>query len=90
MPAIYSVDPVLGANFVVSNPVAQLQLGTKVTSNQGRDFIYVRATGAIAQGATCTVDGTTFLAAAGAGTFDCQVIGGVVLNEFFWARKTAI
>lgn len=90
MPAIYSVDPIIGANFTVATAAAQFQVGTKVTSNNGRDFIYGRATNAIGFNASCAVDGTTFLITGGAGTFDCQVIGGVVLNDYFWARKQAL
>ena len=38
-------------------------------------------------GGTCTV--TAGAATAGAGTFECNVPGGVVVGDFFWANVTA-
>jgi len=48
---------------------------------------WVRAAGTIAQNGTCTV--TAGAATAGAGTYSCYVIGGVVAGDFFWAVLTA-
>ena len=57
-------------------------LGTAANGAQ-----WVRAAGTIAEGGTCTV--TAGAATAGAGTFECNVKGGVVINDFFWANVTA-
>jgi hypothetical protein len=48
---------------------------------------WVRAAGTIAEGGTCTV--TAGAATAGAGTYSCNVKGGVVVGDFFWANVTA-
>lgn len=48
---------------------------------------WVRAAGTIAANATCTV--TAGAATAGAGTFECNVAGGVVAGDFFWANVVA-
>ena len=57
-------------------------LGTTANGAQ-----WVRAAGTIAANATCTV--TAGAATAGAGTFECNVVGGVVAGDFFWANVTA-
>jgi len=48
---------------------------------------WVRAAGTIAEGGTCTV--TAGAATAGAGTYVCNVKGGVVAGDFFWATLAA-
>ena len=48
---------------------------------------WVRAAGTIAENATCTV--TAGAATSGAGTFECNVPGGVVVGDFFWANVVA-
>jgi len=57
-------------------------LGTAANGAQ-----WVRAAGTIAANATCTV--TAGAATAGAGTFECNVPGGVVAGDFFWANVVA-
>ncbi len=48
---------------------------------------WVRATGTIAANGTCTV--VAGAATAGAGTFECNVPGGVSAGDFFWANVVA-
>jgi hypothetical protein len=57
-------------------------LGTAANGAQ-----WVRAAGTIAANAACTV--AAGAATAGAGTFECNVPGGVVAGDFFWANVTA-
>ena len=57
-------------------------LGTAANGAQ-----WVRAAGTIAENAACTV--TAGAATAGAGTFECNVTGGVVAGDFFWANVVA-
>lgn len=57
-------------------------LGTAANGAQ-----WVRAAGTIAEGGTCTI--AAGAATAGAGTFECNVKGGVVVGDFFWANLTA-
>ncbi len=57
-------------------------LGTAANGAQ-----WVRAAGTIAENATCTV--TAGAATSGAGTFECNVTGGVVAGDFFWANVVA-
>jgi hypothetical protein len=48
---------------------------------------WVQAVGTIAQGGTCTI--LAGVATAGAGTYTCEVVGGVVADDWFWAIVTA-
>jgi hypothetical protein len=48
---------------------------------------WVQAAGTIAKGGTCTI--AAGVATAGAGTYTCEVVGGVVANDYFWAVVTA-
>lgn len=57
-------------------------LGTAANGAQ-----WVRAAGTIAANGTCTV--AAGAATAGAGTFECNVVGGVVAGDFFWANVIA-
>ena len=83
---------ILGQGSIVANTAPQPDwqvptndndaLGTAANGAQ-----WVRAAGTIAEGAACTVTGGA--ATSGAGTFECNVVGGVVVGDFFWANVTA-
>jgi hypothetical protein len=48
---------------------------------------WVRAVGTIAANGTCTI--AAGAATAGAGAYECNVVGGVVAGDFFWANTVA-
>ena len=83
---------ILGQGSIVANTAPQPDwqvpnndndaLGTAANGAQ-----WVRAAGTIAAGGTCTV--AAGAATAGAGTFECNVVGGVVVGDFFWANVVA-
>jgi hypothetical protein len=85
------VTNTLGEGSVAVGPTIAPQPDWVVPDNddnvRGGTSQWVRATGAIAENATCTV--TAGAATAGAGTFSCYVTGGVVAGDFFWAVVTA-
>ena len=81
----------LGQGSVATGPTIAPQPNWVVPNNdndvRGGTGQWVRAAGTIAQDATCTV--TAGAATAGAGTFECNVPGGVVAGDFFWANVAA-
>jgi len=82
---------ILGQGSIVTGPTIAPQPDFIVPDNDndvaGGTSQWVRATGTIAQDATCTV--TAGAATAGAGTYSCYVRGGVIVGDFFWAVTTA-
>jgi len=85
------VTNTLGQGSVAVGPTIAPQPDWVVPNNdndaRGGTAQWVRAAGTIAEGGTCTV--TAGAATAGAGTYECNVIGGVVAGDFFWANVTA-
>jgi len=81
----------LGEGSIATGPTIAPQPDFVVPNNdndaRGGTAQWVRAAGTIAEGGTCTV--TAGAATAGAGTFECNVPGGVVVGDFFWANVTA-
>jgi hypothetical protein len=85
---------VLGQGNISATPNAAPQPDWQVPNNDNdawptaaQGAQWVRAAGTIAEGATCTV--AAGAATSGAGTFECNVVGGVVANDFFWANVVA-
>jgi hypothetical protein len=81
----------LGEGSIVTGPTIAPQPNFIIPNNdndaRGGTAQWVRAAGTIAEGGTCTV--TAGAATAGAGTYECNVPGGVVAGDFFWANVTA-
>lgn len=69
------------------------KVGTREFGDNGHDYIFVRASAAIAAaaapGTQVTITEPAFTAAAGAGGFYAPV-GGVPNGDYFWARKGAL
>lgn len=85
---------VLAQGNISANPNAAPQPDWQVPTNDNDALSsaalgaqWVRAAGTIAENATCTI--AAGAATSGAGTFECNVKGGVVANEFFWANVVA-
>lgn len=68
------------------------QLGSKVVGSDAHEYVLVKAAGTIAAGTDVTIDENTWVATAGAGTYEVPptLTGGVVVDQFFHARKIAI
>jgi hypothetical protein len=71
--------------------VPSYPLGSSVIGTDGHTYVFVKATAAIASGATIIVTEPAFTAATGAGLYTAPVItGGVPINAFFHARRTIL
>lgn len=68
-------------------------VGTRETGDDGHEYIFVRASAAIAAaaspGTAITITEPAFTAAAGAGGFTAPPVG-VASGDYFWGRKTAL
>lgn len=62
--------------------------GTKVVGTDGHVYVYVKAAANLAAGTDVTVNETTWVATAGAGTYEATV--AVLANEWFFARMIAL
>lgn len=64
-------------------------LGTKVIGNDGHEYVFVRASAAIAADTAIVITEPAMTAAGGAGDYKTQ--GSAVADQaYFWARKTAL
>jgi len=86
-----TVTPILGVAFDERNTdnARGIELGTLVNGEDGYQYIFVIASGAIAAAATCAVDipGGTFVATSGAGDFTADV--AFADAEYGWVKRTA-
>lgn len=65
-------------------------LGTKVIGSDGHEYVYVEAAANISSAGTdVTINETTWVATAGAGTYETPV-DSILAGEFFHARKIAL
>lgn len=64
-------------------------VGTKETGDDGHEYVWVKASAAIASGATIVVTEPAFTAATGAGSFTAPATA-IASGDYFWARRTAI
>lgn len=68
------------------------KVGTRETGDDGYDYVFVKASAAIAAaaapGTQVTITEPAMTAAAGAGGFYAPV-AGVAIDTYFWARKGA-
>lgn len=63
------------------------KLGTKVIGQDGHDYVLVKAAANIATAGTdVTINETTWVATAGAGTFETPV-ASILADEYFHARR---
>lgn len=65
-------------------------LGSKVIGSDGHEYVYVKAAANIASAGTdVLINETTWVATAGAGTYETPV-ASILADEFFHARKIAL
>lgn len=67
------------------------QLGSVVKASDGHDYIYAKASAAIASGAVTVLTEPAMTMATGAGAWTAPTVtGGVPINQHAWFMKTAI
>jgi hypothetical protein len=98
-PELWQVEPIenywdqISKSVGSTTIVASYPIGTQVVGNDGHQYVYVRASAAIASGATVILTEPAFTIATGAGAFTAPVTVGAVaiaINSFVHARRTAI
>lgn len=86
----FAVSPIVGLRFTEVNPSTNgVALGTVVTADDGHDYIFAKASGAIAGSAVCILTEPAMTMATGAGAWTNQGTA-LVLNDKAWFKKTAI
>lgn len=96
----FSITPSLGANlnfvgalpyYDSNNGIVSPQLGAVVKGNDGHDYIWARASAAIASAAVVILTEPAMTMATGAGAWTAPTItGGVPINNCAWFKKTTI
>jgi hypothetical protein len=88
----FSITPIVGVRINEINPPTQrFTVGTVITHQDGHDYIFARASGAIGANAACVLTEPAMTMAAGAGAWTSPNFGqAMVLNDTAWFRKTAI
>lgn|SRR5690349_4459390 len=70
--------------------VPSYPLGSKVIGSDGHDYVLVKAAANLASAGTdVTINETTWVATAGAGTYETPV-DSILADEYFHARKIAL
>lgn len=86
----FSVTPLAGLRIGEINATPNnVALGTVVTADDGHDYIYAKATGAIANAATAALTEPAMTMASGAGSWT-NTNAALVANDKAWFKKTAI
>jgi len=98
--ATYSITPSLGANVNYvggvpywdgSNSAPSPALGTVVKGSDGHDYVFAKASAAVASAATVILTEPAMTFATGAGAWTAPTItGGVPINQYAWLKKAAI
>lgn len=86
----FAIDGTLGVDLNRIDDAAAFKLGLQVTADDGHDYIYVRASAAIAASTVVVVTDPAFTAAAGAGAWTTVAGQAPAINQYFWAKRTAL
>lgn len=78
-----------GVAFTRVEAAPSFAVGTIVRGNDGHDYIYARATGAIADDATAVLSEPAMTVAAGAGSWTNRTGVALAANDHAWIQKTA-
>lgn len=65
-------------------------LGTKMNGRNGRDYVFTKATGAIASAAAVVVTEPGFTVATGAGSFTNRTGKAIATGESLWVEKNTL
>lgn len=89
-----SISPTLGVNLNAVYPATAkipVPIGTMVKGADGHDYLFAKASAAIASAAVCILTEPAITMATGAGAWTAPTIGGgVPINGFAWFLRTAI
>lgn len=96
----FAVTPLLGTQLGnIVNTAAEVaaaggqpphRIGTRVTGDDGREYVYARANASIpASTAVCTVNASTFLATASGGSYTSPATA-MSSGDFAWFSKAGI
>jgi hypothetical protein len=91
---IYAVTPLAGVDLGSKASAPAVAVLTTAWDNGGRENIYLKAVGSLGSTANVTV-GTSgsAVSAASAGianSFNVDTAGGVVVGQYFWARRNTV
>lgn len=78
-----------GVDFDLVEKTPTFAPGTIVLGSDGHDYVYAKATDAIADDAVCTLAEPELTMSTGAGDWT-NVNGALVANDYTWFKKTAI
>ena len=90
---IFVTSPIAGVDLDSKASTAAFPVLTPVWANDGRKHIYLKANGTLSSTANITAgtSGSAVSAAsAGVATYTVNTTGGVVANQYFWARSTSV
>lgn len=89
---VFTTQPILGVDLDSKSSTPAFAALTPVWANDGKKHVYVKALGTLASTATITIGdaGTVAAASAGAYTYTVNTTGGVVANQYFWAREKTV
>ena len=79
-----------GVDFTLVEATPSFALGTVVRGNDGHNYVYARATGAIADDATAVLTEPAMTVASGAGDWTNRTGATLAANDYAWVQKTAI
>lgn len=86
----YSVSPFVGFRIGEINSPNGPALGTVVVADDGHDYIYAKASGAVASDAVVVLTEPAMTVATGAGAWTNKNGAALALNDKAWLKKTAI
>jgi hypothetical protein len=88
----FPVTPLVGAQPTELNAIngKTFALGNTFTADDGHVYIYAKASGAIAAGATAILTEPAMTMASGAGAWTNATGSALVANDQCWFKKTAI
>jgi len=98
MAAPFSITPSVGADLngitlaadIAAGKVVDARLGSQVFGSNGKLFVYAQANAAIpASTAVCTVNATTFLATASAGSYLSPAVA-MAVGDRGWFSKASV
>jgi hypothetical protein len=90
---VFATTPILGVDLDAKSSTPAFAVLTPVWSNQGRKNIYLKAAGTLASTAYLTAGAAgsaVSAASAGVATYTVDITGGVVANQYFFARSTTV
>jgi hypothetical protein len=87
----WATTPTLGADLDSKSSTPAFANLTRLTGNDGKSHLYIKASAALASTANFTVGASGFAVAAAsaavAQSYNCNTTGGVAAGQYFWGRS---